>query len=197
MKPLFAGLLLLSLVANSEITDADEKFALLCEVEKSTGFHWKKRDWHQANFITGQKYIIKKHSKSLNINSPEYISYGSKSERCKYGQEKDYISTGYLKTDGCYSIKIFGEKDKWSSYGLCKEHWDKDEQSNLSLSQINCDTLTTGSWKISPNEWFHKSMVHSSLEANPKGFKGDGIISGIPDDYKDSLSLTVGKCSEI
>ena len=56
---LFASLVLISNYSNAEITSYDERFTLLCEIEGSTGFNWSNGNWHQANFIAGQKYIKK------------------------------------------------------------------------------------------------------------------------------------------
>ncbi len=190
---LLINLLLLSSVATAEITDVDEKFTLLCEVEKSTGFNWKNGDWYQTNFITGEKYIIKKHDKPLSIDSPDYVYEGGiKNWKCQYGQGKDE----YSNIDGCYSIKKFGEKSRIHNYSICREYWLKDKQSKSLLKSISCIIVGT-EWIISPNEWFHRNYVNSDLDSEPQGYTDESGVVLIPPDQKDSLMLSVGRCSEI
>jgi len=194
---LLINLLPIALVVNSEITNVDEKFTLLCVDEKSTGFNWKKGDWHQTNFITGQKYIIKKHDKPLSSNSPGYVRNSTENRLCAFNQRESREWTTSVSQDGCYSIKEFGKETRMVDYTICREDWSKDQQSKLSLKEIFCKKRATNSeWIISPNEWFHRSNMHSNLDSDPKGFVLDGVKE-LPDDYKDSLSISVGKCSEI
>jgi hypothetical protein len=183
----FVNLLLFVSVANAEITDTNEKFTLLCKVEKSTGFNWKKGDWYQTNFKAGEMYIIKKHDKPLSIDSPDYVyESGVKNSSCRYGQEKD----GYSNIDGCYSIKEIGEKSK--PYTICREYWPKGKQ----LKKISCNFLGS-EWDISPNEWFHRTTVLADLDSEPQGYTDRSGVVLIPPGQKDSLVLSVGRCSEI
>jgi len=193
---LLINLLPIALVVNSEITNVDEKFTLLCETEKSTGFYWKKGDWHQTNFIAGKKYIIKKHDKPLSIDSPDYVRNSSENESCAFNQSESIEWTTSISQDGCYSIKEFGKESGYSNYSICREDWSKDKQSKLSLKEISCERRFNREWNISPNGWFHSSFMHSDLDSEPKRVVFDGVEQ-FPDDYKDSLFITVGKCSEI
>ncbi len=147
---------------NAEIVNNEEYFTLFCEGEKSTGFNWKRGNWHKASFIT-EKHIIKK------LNPEE-------SSRCTSMDNRSDFK------DGCYNIRVLGENFNDSKTEKCIEYWWPGESKVNHLARIIC---SNSGWKIKPNGWFHKATLNSSLSDSPEG------------DYKDSLSLTIGKCSTL
>ena len=48
------------------------------------------------------------------------------------------------------------------------------------LKKVVCEDF-----KFNPNGWFHSSFIHDNIENNPK------------DNYKDSIGIEYGKCSNL
>ena len=79
-------------------------------------------------------------------------------------------------TESCYSIRKLGEEVSWINVHKCLEEWEK---SSNKLSRLSCDLLG-GKMYLQLEGWFHRSHLHGKMD-------GD----------KDSLLLSVGKCSKI
>ena len=86
---------------------------------------------------------------------------------------------------GCYEIKGFGVdrviprdcKEKWTTYPK------EDEETNPKTRKLESVSCEITDFRFAPNGWFHTSFVHKNLKAIA--------------DYKDSLSVSVGKCSTL
>ena len=84
---------------------------------------------------------------------------------------------------GCYNIYAVGKKFRESNSQICYEKWDK-KGANITLDLVECSD-SKEDYIFSPSGWFHHSYIHLNLDQRPE--KG----------RKDSLSLSVGKCSLI
>ena len=69
-----------------------------------------------------------------------------------------------------------GKKPNITLAQFCDEYYEKD----TSIIVVICPRI-----KFKPNGWFHEVRWSASLENNPEN------------DYKDSLAITVGKCSKV
>ena len=69
-----------------------------------------------------------------------------------------------------------------SGSNVC-QRWEK-QGTKLTLTQVEC-SKGPEDFIFAPNGWFHRSDIHSDLADAPKN------------DYKDSLVVGTGKCSEI
>ena len=128
-------------------------------------------NWRDNKWIKtgfiGSKYLVKKISHS----------------ELKEWQKKDLYDENYLYLDrkddefrimkNYYNIRRFGDELHPFDTVACWEGWDENE-----LTGIDCPKF-----KFKPDGYFHKSSIHGSL--NEK------------EDYKDSLSVSYGKCSKI
>ena len=156
------------------VTEEDDYFTVLCEEEQSTGFNWEDGGWVRTKFITS-KIIIKK------------VKWDEKYVFCTEQEIKNRTEYEDLKwVYGCYESKRFGEE--WSSYPryavkVCSEWWEEINDEFV-LQSVKCDD-SPQEINFAPNGYFHKSYFHSNLSSKPK------------DDYKDSLYVSVGKCSTL
>ena len=191
---LFVSLILTSSYSNAEITSYDERFTLLCEIEDSTGFNWSNGNWHQANFIGGQKYIIKKQDDEKSRDAEDYDDSEVKNMFCTFEQEEEYENASSIHRDACYMIKKFGEESHAMNSKLCRETWDKVGQGSLKLDTVGC-TWGYPQMSFKPNGLIHV-FNSGSLESNPEGFIDNGVTI-IPPDYKDSMYIAFGRCSTI
>ena len=181
-KLLLLLLLSLGLVGLSNaVSSVDDYYTALCVTEKSTGFNWEDNNWKQYNF-TQSKYVVNK------LNPAEVLEF-----QCSETKDRNkdiYISRlDEFETYGCYLIKRLGYdgfdlkqdcNEKWSTYP--KQDGEKYPKIKK-LEVVWCSSLND--FKFSPNGWFHSNaeVTGSSLESSSK--------------YKDSLVLSVGKCSSI
>ena len=128
-------------------------------------------NWRDNKWIKtgfiGSKYLVKKISHS----------------ELKEWQKKELYDENYLYLDrkddefrimkNYYNIRRFGDKFIPLFNQTCSELWDGKE-----LESIQCPNFI-----FKPDGYFHRSSIHGSLDEK--------------DDYKDSLSLSYGKCSKI
>ena len=183
MKRLLLLLLLsLGLVGLSNaVSSVDDYYTALCVTEKSTGFNWEDNNWKQYNF-TQSKYVVKK------LNPAEVLEIQCSDTKDR-NNDSYYSGFDEFNTYGCYSIKRLGY-DGFDGKQDCAERWstypkqDGEKYPKMKkLEKVWCSLLND--FKFSPNGWFHKNAAvnSSSLESSSK--------------YKDSLVLSVGKCSTI
>ena len=181
MKKLLLLLLSLGYIGSAgAVSSLDDYYTSVCVGEKSTGFNWENYDWKKVNFIP-EKYIAQKVDATEDSFSfcfdtknrfDAYLLWGEKS-----------IPT--LITYGCYEIKGFGVdrgiprdcEEKWTTYPK------EDEEINPKTRNLESVSCYSEDFLFAPNGWFYRSHIHSDLEAT--------------DDKKDSLTVTVGKCSTL
>ena len=184
MKKLLLLLLLsLGLIGSAgAVSSLDDYSTFLCITEESTGFNWKNNKWKQTNFIP-VKYIV-------NRVDPASVKVWQCPNSLDRGD--DYYSTSqFLSTFGCYSIKRFGEDDFDRRFD-CSETWTTYEKQNdeknpkvKKLESVDCNdgSVISQNFAFKPNGWFHTSIFHSMLQRESTS--------------KDSLSISVGKCSTL
>ena len=183
MKRLLLLLLLsLGLVGLSNaVSSVDDYYTALCVTEKSTGFNWEDNNWKQYNF-TQSKYVVNK----LN---PAEVSEFQCSETKDRNKDIYFSNDDEFETYGCYSIKRLGYDELVAKLD-CSERWstypkqDGEKYPKMKKLEIVWCSLSKD-FKFSPNGWFHSNaqVTSSSLESSSE--------------YKDSLVLSVGKCSTI
>jgi hypothetical protein len=174
--PILLFFLLVTANAHAEITDKNEHFNILCVEENSTGFNWGNGNWKQRNF-KNNKYLAQK----LKIENPTDTP-GKKPESgvcfdsIQYRQESK--NNTYDVSWGCYNIRAIGSTFYPYNSEVCREIWEKPESGTKYLLRVFCNDLY-----FNPNGWFHRASLHGATGNKPK------------DDYKDSLVISVGKCT--
>jgi len=165
------------------VSSLDDYYSSLCIAEDSTGFNWKNNNWKQTNFIPA-KYIV-------NRVDPATVKVWQCPESKDRGDDYYSPSSQSLNTFGCYSIKRFGEDDFDRRFD-CSERWSTYEKQNdetnpkvKKLESVACNeaSVFTRQFAFKPNGWFHTSLFHFMLQREST--------------YKDSLSVSVGKCSTL
>lgn len=168
--------------ANAEIVNEKNYYNALCIADKSVGFSWEHSNWKKTNFYTS-KYIVQK----VKIENP-YKHKNTKSSASCFIDIKDMPKPKWYKVKGkekkweygCYNIRQTGDKFYNHTSELCTEVWKKDYNGKQYLESIDCKYF-----KFRPNGWFHQVSINDNTENNPKK------------DYKDSLSISIGKCSTL
>jgi hypothetical protein len=179
------GVLVSGLTRNGYAKDREPlpNFKQLCIADGSTGFNWVNGGWQRANFKP-KKYIISKITPPENIEEAnknkdhnEFMSWHICHKKMIEEDERQGLS-GYRRFNACLKVQQVGKKHY--DFKACDEVHIKFKGMKIWRIKISCDDL-----KIDPNGYFHMAYIHSNLEAKPK------------DDYKDSLSVSVGKCADI
>ena len=155
----------------------DQLFKTLCIGEKSTGFNWHNNEWKFARFNPG-KYLIEK----LKVEKSGHTFF-CWSEAQEQEKKTRYESADSALDWGCYSVRE-GQQDLDPPHlaHLCLEEW----------------TTVNGSFVLQT----------VSCEDDKIRFKPDGNFTAVlwsgtsgelaeKSNYKDSLSITVGRCSII
>jgi hypothetical protein len=93
--------------------------------------------------------------------------------------EKPLITDKFKMNEACYSIRKLGTEISWINVNKCWETWKIDNDSNF-LERVSCD-VSSGRMHLQPNGWFHRNYLH-------------GVMDG---EDKDSLLVSIGKCSKI
>ena len=154
-------------------------FKQLCVADMSTGFNWKNGNWVPVRFKE-KRYIVSKIDppKSLNLASErgEIMAF----VECTLPQKdtEELILDNFHHFPACLKIQILGEDRP--NFLDCWETHIKDEEEKWS-TKISCGN----EFAFSPNGHFHSSIFHDNVDSKPKN------------DYKDSLSISVGKCGSI
>ena len=185
MKKLFLPLFLLlatSYIGSANaVSSVDEYFTSLCISKSSTGFNWENNDWSVVDFTTGTKYLAKR------VNPAEAEGYqcqGAKNRENDYYYTEIPTNEHQLIRDGCYVIKPFGI-DFPSFKVNCSEVWSTFERVDSNTNPKTRKLETVMCWDrnffFSPNGRFHTAKLHGDVDNSST--------------YKDSLSLTEGKCS--
>ena len=144
-------------------------FKALCISEKEAGFNWKAGEWDYAKFKPGRQILIQKLNLAAYASTPAYET----PVNCKAEPPKTFLTMTYAK--GCYLIKEMGTKTFVALAETCTEVFDES-----TLKAIKCERLT-----FLPDGQFIERPMHDDINPKPK------------DDIKDSLALSVGKCSPL
>ena len=158
-------------------------FKQLCISDQGTGFNWKRGSWEQVNFVE-ERFVVSK------INVPDIPPGGRK----ELGPEALWITIRCNKSDfiektegdfriynSCLKLQSLGEKH--AEYFKCSEIHRK--EGNSWVVKSNCKGGPAYSFSMIKDGNFHRSSVPANLLPNPEN------------DYKDSLSIFVGKCASI
>ena len=159
--------------ARADITAADQYFTALCVSDQSVGFNWRNNDWKFTHFKP-KKYIVQKFEMKPLITIP---NSGFCLQTYETEAREPIRSDTSALVSGCYNYRDMGGKFHPTASKLCYEDWRKDK-TDWYLDSVECPLF-----KFSPNGHFHLVSLHSNLK--PKA------------DYKDSMAVTVGKCSII
>lgn len=147
----------------------------LCIEEKATGFNWKSGDWVHATFKPSRKWLIQKIKILDNRqNEMDLQKYGNCTKETKV-----ILSETMKGSRSCYSVREFGmASTPLFDNEMCWEYFE-----NNTLKAIYCKNIIfkpDGNFIMNPH-----GPTANIIESNPK------------DDYKDSLVLSVGKCSKL
>jgi len=168
------------------VSSLDDYYTSLCIAEKSTGFNWENNDWKITNY-TPSKYVVKK-------VDPTKTRYNYSCVRTKditneiWQSYYTLTSSGQPKllTYGCYTIKRFGQTYEAGEQD-CREDWTtypkEDEETNPKTRKLESVWCEITDFTFAPNGWFHTGYIHKNVKAIA--------------DYKDSISVSVGKCSTL
>jgi hypothetical protein len=157
---------------NAEITNPKHYFKLLCVGDDSTGFYWENGKWVRTGFKT-ENTLVKKYD----------ISKNARAATLCYGDGKITGEGEHRFSRGCYNYSKVGRKPYSGNFQLCQERW-RYKNGGYSLRSVHCDSRQND-MAFAPEGWFHLSHLHSQTSGKPD------------DDTKDSLSISVGKCSVI
>ena len=72
MKKLLLLLLFSFSYSIADITSVDERFTLLCQADKITGFKWRNGEWIQTNWKPDMT-IIKKHDYEKSADDDDWV----------------------------------------------------------------------------------------------------------------------------
>tara|TARA_X000000950_G_C13889236_1_gene650143 strand:+ start:1185 stop:1742 length:558 start_codon:yes stop_codon:yes gene_type:complete len=149
-------------------------FSVLCEEEKAIGFDWKNNKYVQSNYKTS-KVILKK----ISPKTKGLLGKICKSKLERFNKKYPWSFV----FPRCYSFQYMGKK---ASFRLCEEFYSRD---NSKIEQISCG-------QINPGDMFE----FNTFKFNPDGLflskPNDGSFDVDSDtDYKDSFSISHGKCA--
>jgi hypothetical protein len=154
--------------------------SVLCIDEKSTGFNWRDRGWHQTNFIASNKYIIRKLDidKYKDRTTEELLknqTFFCENPSFRASAEKGKNFSGWVKS--CYEIKDMGTPPSMVDAQMCTELW-RDGR----LQKISCQNHMPPLY-FNPEGSFIRFPWHTEVDKSL--------------DKKDSLAISVGSCSII
>lgn len=187
MKQLFVICLFALSIVNAEIAVAKEPILVLrqlCIADHGTGFNWENGAWTQVNYIE-PKYAV------LKVDYPNDISDDSSGDEFeKYlhctleiGKRTGVNLDAYKSYNACLKVQKVGED--YSTYLACREIHVKSNETGKWRVKFDCSDNKYNSFHMRPNGRFHKGYIHANVQDEPE------------DDYKDSLTIYVGKCVDI
>lgn len=185
MKKLLLMLLSLGLISSANaVSSVDESFTSLCIADSSVGFNWENNDWKSVNFTPGKKYIAKRLNPSITKN---YQCSKTKIRENDYFYTNESINEPQLSRHGCYTIKPFGT-NFYDDYPIdCHETWSTfkrvSEDIDPKIRRLESVQCWDRNFYFSPNGRFHKATLHGDVRRTIQ--------------FKDSLSLSEGKCSTL
>ncbi len=149
-------------------------YSVICVEEKSTGFNWENKNWVQANFKP-ETYIVSrvpadKYRTLVEARANNvYLCEDNSSEYQKY-EKIEFINA-------CYSVTKIGQQPTFLDTNMCSELWESKK-----LISVHCNKHSS-KLTFRPTGNFIKQPWHTDLS------------SDVPN--KDSLTLSVGKCTSI
>jgi len=169
-----------------------EPFVSMCIPSDATGFNWHKGNWENVNFEL-KRFLVKK------VKNIPYIKEFKKgddtekffrSSKCyEYVNTKPHIEEERVSYPICVSTKDVDRKD-WMHMKCIEVHHSDDFGGDMEgfwykrgKIAIFCEESSgRGSLAFERNGNFTKTQIHSDV---------------FESDYKDSLSIAVGTCSDI
>jgi hypothetical protein len=149
---------------------ADPPLKAICTPDKSTGFNWKSGQWVQANFLTDRKLLVEKLDLTKYKNLPRIDSPISCIEAAQQSTGDPEI------TKACYLIRKLGTPAHvYENAQSCTEYRNRNQ-----LLSIQCPSIT-----FHPDGGYIELPWHADIRPKP------------PDNYKDSLILSVGTCTRL
>ena len=185
MIRLFVAMLVALASSNTILADNGERLTSLkqlCISDQGTGFNWEKGSWVRVNFVE-ERFVVSKVDipKKINLDDIEMLMC---SEPVFGEWEEGAFGDNLKQYKSCLKFQSLGEKN--AVYLPCAERHTKKERGNDWDVKFDCNMA--GSWKIFYMEKggnFHMGSMHANVSSDPK------------DDYKDSLSIFIGKCASI
>ncbi|MDE0052311.1 MAG: hypothetical protein OXO52_21200 [Rhodospirillales bacterium] len=174
-------------VVGAGTTDAREPLTVLrqlCIADHGTGFNWVNGAWKQVNYLE-PKYVV------LKVDYPNVIPENSHDDEFRrylyctleFDDETGMNLETFKSYSACLRVQEVGEEH--STYFACKEFHHQDEGSGTWTVKYSCSESGSEIFYMRPNGQFHKGYIHGNVQNKPK------------DDYKDSLSIFVGRCVDI
>jgi len=146
-------------------------YSAICIEEQATGFNWDNKRWVKSNFKTETHIVsriaIEKYKEAADNN---FLMCSDKS-----GQNKSFSNYDYVYE--CYSVVKSGAKPTMLDARMCTEVWE-----NKKLLYVGCSDHSS-KFNFQPAGNFIKQPWHADLRSDEQ--------------YKDSLTLSVGKCTPI
>lgn len=184
MRYLLAIFVLASASASAERPPA-KPYTAICQEDMASGFSWSGGKWAPARFKSDTKLHIKRYS-SEQVQASESSS-SNILERPLSCLNENLDKTFELSPVGgaerfarrsCYLVKEFGQKAApFVDAEVCIETYEKN-----SIAKVECKSV-----HFNPNGLFIRLPWRTAMD-----------VSASPEnDYKDSLSLAVGKCSSV
>lgn len=162
------ALWLLLTATSIQAADMPDQYTLYCKGEQANGFNWLSNNWEKRSFKPSDYIIVK----SQNNNCFLY----------KINREVVKNSAVMHTKDVCINIREAGEEYRPGESGKCTEYYSDSSDTKWS-DYLSCENIFQKNFVTKFNGWFHRSLVHSDLNNRS--------------DYKDSLVIEVGKCSQI
>jgi len=189
-----------------------KSFVSMCIPSATTGFSWKKDHWQQANFKPPEHFIVKKVKNIPDMNGKTYLDIDPENQQelddyfnnssldreCgEHVKQKPYASsiTRVINYPVCVVTKKVNEKS-WHYMKCFEEHFPDDFGANSTDKSLLKSTQSArGKVRINCQEYTYGELVF----ARDENFIITNTSADIfePDDYKDSLAITVGTCSDI
>jgi hypothetical protein len=148
-----------------------QSFALtaLCVESGSTGFNWRDGNWVNSDYNLDQ-YIVQDVS-----NDPELVSL------C-IPTEKVVNQWGTAYADRCFNLSVVGEEKSSYDTTQCRVIYDEGGDTTV----VMCDQSRYSNFKFEPTGEFVLTRTYGVPDSDRA-----------PSDQRDSLVLSVGKCSVI
>lgn len=147
----------------------------LCAADLSTGFNWRDGRWVQQNFYTEQ-FLVRK----IAVDDPMALACAT--EMAADGQSPEPVKSGaYSSAVGCYAVYDVGSEPTPGTVMRCEELILED--GTINSADCKYDIFTYLRFETSGN--FVITRTHAAFW----GTRQDGS--------RDSMALTVGKCSLI
>lgn len=163
-------LILLSLPLTHAIAQTNfAPFKAVCVAEESIGYNWRNGRWVRATYPVGERFLVQK----LDVDTYRTKPLLEQPILCFKGLTD--ISKSIYEDHGCYLVKEFGSP-KTTIYGeVCTEYFDGKKP-----IKIVCKSMT-----LLPDGSFVSSPEYADVSQDPPGGR------------KDSLVLSVGRCSRL